>query len=50
MLRWFRNFPMMLRTMVMTVTAVISVLAFFAYLGSNALDDSTIQIQRMELR
>ena len=50
MLRWLRNFPIVLRTLVMTVVAVIIVLAFFAFLGSNALDDSTIEIQQMQLR
>jgi putative nucleotidyltransferase with HDIG domain len=50
MFRWLRNFPMVPRTLVMTGLAVVIVLAFFAYLGSNALDDSTTQIQHMELR
>jgi putative nucleotidyltransferase with HDIG domain len=50
MFRWLRNFPIVLRTMVMTVVAVVIVLAFFAFLGSNALDDSTIEIQQMQLR
>jgi putative nucleotidyltransferase with HDIG domain len=50
MFRWLRNFPMVLRTLVMTIIAVVIVLAFFAFLGSNALDDSTRQIQQMELR
>ena len=50
MLRWLRNFPIVLRTLVMTVVAVIIVLAFFAFLGSDALDDSTLEIQRMQLR
>ncbi len=50
MLRWLRNFPIVLRTLVMTVVAVIIVLAFFAFLGSDALDDSTREIQQMQLR
>jgi putative nucleotidyltransferase with HDIG domain len=48
-LRWLRNFPMVLRTLVMTILAVVIVLAFFAFLGSDALDDSTRQIQQMQL-
>jgi putative nucleotidyltransferase with HDIG domain len=50
MIRWLRNFPMTLRTLVMTVVAVVLVLAFFAFLGSDALDSSTARIQEMELR
>jgi putative nucleotidyltransferase with HDIG domain len=50
MIRWLRNFPMVLRTLVMTILAVVIVLAFFAYLGSDALDSSTAQSQQMQLR
>jgi putative nucleotidyltransferase with HDIG domain len=50
MLRWLRNFPILLRTMVVTVLAVVIVLAFFAFLGSDAVDDSTREIQQMQLR
>ncbi len=50
MIHWLRNFPIVLRTMVMTVLAVVIVLAFFAFLGSDALDDSTLEIQQMQLR
>ncbi|MGB7539517.1 MAG: cache domain-containing protein, partial [Anaerolineales bacterium] len=50
MLRWLRNYPIVLRTMVMTVMAVVIVLAFFAFLGSNAVEDSTREIQQMQLR
>jgi putative nucleotidyltransferase with HDIG domain len=50
MIRWMRNFPMTVRTMVMTVVAVVVVLASFAFLGSDALDESTRRIQEMELR
>jgi putative nucleotidyltransferase with HDIG domain len=50
MIRWIRNFPIVLRTLVMTVIAVVIVLAFFAFLGSDALDDSTREIQQMQLR
>ncbi len=50
MLRWLRNFPIVLRTLVVTVVAVVIVLAFFAFLGSDALDDSTREIQQMQLR
>ena len=50
MIRWLRNFPMLFRTLVFTITAVVIVLGFFAFLGSNALDDSTRKIQEMEFR
>jgi putative nucleotidyltransferase with HDIG domain len=50
MIHWLRNFPMVVRTLVMTIIAVVIVLAFFAFLGSDALDDSTQRIQEMELR
>jgi putative nucleotidyltransferase with HDIG domain len=50
MIRWLRNFPMVLRSLVVTVLAVMTLLAFFAFLGSDALDDSTKQIREMELR
>ena len=50
MIRWLRNFPMILRSLVMTILAVVVLLAFFAFLGSDALDDSTFQSQQMQLR
>ena len=50
MIRWMRNFPMVVRTMVMTIVAVVVVLAFFAFLGSDALDTSTGRIQEMVVR
>jgi putative nucleotidyltransferase with HDIG domain len=50
MIRWLRNFPMSLRTLVLMVTAVVAVLAIFAFLGSDALDESTSRIQELELR
>ena len=50
MTRWLRNFPMMVRTLVTTVVAIVITLAFFAFLGSDALDESTQRIQEVEMR
>ncbi len=50
MIRWLRNFPIFLRTMVTVIVAVVAVLGIFAYLGGDALDQSTVHIQQMELR
>ena len=50
MIRWLRNFPIFLRTLVIVIVAVVAVLVVFAYLGSDALDQSTRHIQQMELR
>jgi putative nucleotidyltransferase with HDIG domain len=50
MIRWLRNFPIFLRTLMMVLVAVITVLAVFAFLGGSALDESTTRIQQMELR
>lgn len=50
MTRWLRNFPMMVRTLVTTVVAIVITLAFFAFLGSDALDESTQRIQEAEMR
>jgi putative nucleotidyltransferase with HDIG domain len=50
MIRWLRNFPIFLRTLVMVILAVVVVLGIFASLGSDALDESTARIQQMELR
>jgi putative nucleotidyltransferase with HDIG domain len=48
--RWLRNFPIVPRTMVMTIVSVVIILASFAFLGSDALDSSTLQTQQMQLR
>ncbi|MBN1439979.1 MAG: GAF domain-containing protein [Anaerolineales bacterium] len=50
MIRALRHFPIVLRTVVMAVAAVILLLALFAFLGSDALDDSTLQAQQMQLQ
>jgi HD-GYP domain-containing protein (c-di-GMP phosphodiesterase class II)/putative methionine-R-sulfoxide reductase with GAF domain/HAMP domain-containing protein len=50
MIRWLRNFPMLFRVMFIVIVAVVVVLAVFAYLGSDALDNSTRRIQESELR
>ncbi len=50
MIRWLRNFPMSVRTMGLMVAAVVAVLGIFAFLGSDALNESTSRIQEMELR
>jgi putative nucleotidyltransferase with HDIG domain len=43
MIRWFRNVPMLVRSVLFVTVAVVTVLALFAYLGSDALDNSTIR-------
>jgi putative nucleotidyltransferase with HDIG domain len=50
MIRWLRRFPMVIRSLIVTVLAVVAVLAIFAFLGSDALETSTRRIQEMELR
>jgi GAF domain-containing protein/HAMP domain-containing protein len=50
MIRWLRNFPIFLRTLVTVIIAVVAVLGIFAYLGTNALEESTSRIQQLELR
>jgi putative nucleotidyltransferase with HDIG domain len=50
MIRWLRQFPIFVRTLVVVIGAVVAVLGVFAFLGSTALNQSTAHIQQMELR
>jgi HD-GYP domain-containing protein (c-di-GMP phosphodiesterase class II)/putative methionine-R-sulfoxide reductase with GAF domain/HAMP domain-containing protein len=50
MSRWLRNIPMSVRSLIFIVLAMVAVLALFAYLGSDALDNSTTRMTEMDRR
>jgi HD-GYP domain-containing protein (c-di-GMP phosphodiesterase class II)/putative methionine-R-sulfoxide reductase with GAF domain/HAMP domain-containing protein len=50
MSRWLRNIPMSVRSLIFVAVAVVTVLALFAYLGSDALDNSTQRATEMDRR